>query len=139
MFLLLTAGAVSAETTTRWKPLFPSSEYRWDSESARKIDADTVRFWYENPFSEEQRDYFVKSRIYTQAEANAIAYGRVGVVANCKSMKSAIFSGVELNANKNAIRPGISLPLNEVQMKFIEPDTIDEAFVIAVCKHLKIK
>lgn len=137
--MLLTVNIVSAQTSTRWKPLFADSEYRWDSESARKIDNDTVRFWYENPFSEEQRNFFVKKKIYTQAEANTIAYGRVGVVAKCKSMQYGLFSGSELNVNKNPLQPGENLPLNKVKMTFIEPETNIEGFVIAVCKHLKMK
>ena len=139
LLLFSTAGVVASETSARWKPLFQSSEYIWDSESARKVDAETVRFWYESPFLEEQREYLVKSMIYTLAEANTIAYGRVGIVANCKSMQYAIFSAVEMKATKIPLRPGSSLPLNKVQMEFIEPDTIVEGFVIAVCKHLKIK
>jgi hypothetical protein len=138
VILFLNSNFAYAQENSRWKQLTPNSEFKWDVESARKIDSSKVRFWYENPFLEEQRAYLVKWKIYSQAEANSIFYGRVGIVANCKSMEFGIFSGAELNEKKTPIGPGFNKPIIDVQMQPIEPATIVEGFVIAVCKHFKL-
>jgi len=139
VLIFLTNSIVFAQNFERWKPLTVGSEFVWDSESAKKIDAESVRFWYEHPMLEEQRNYYVKNNVYSKEDAKKIMYGRVGVIAKCKSMQYAIFSGTELSANKVPLSPGGSIPLSELKFNFIGPDTIMEGFVIEVCKYLKIK
>ena len=133
----LTNIFVFAENLERWKPLTIGSEFVWDSQTAKRIDVETVRFWYESPTLEEQRNYYIRNKIYSKEDASKIIYGRTGVIAKCNSMEYAIFSATDLSANKVPLSPGASISLSEVKFKFIEPDTVIEGYVIAVCKYIK--
>ena len=140
IIIMLSASLlVNAQTNSRWTPLVVGADDLWDSQSARKLDTDTVRFWYQSPFMEEQRDYLVKSGTYTRAEVNLITHGRIGVVAKCKAKQYGFFSVTEIKENGAPISPGVNILMEDVKMRFIGPDTNIEAFVNAVCKHFGIR
>jgi len=138
-FIVVFVCNVFAQNTSRWRPIAGGSEIVWDSVSARKIDNQTVRFWAEWLYLEEQRSEAVRARIYTQTEANSVTYQRVGIIAKCKLMEYAFFSITDLNSNKNPLRPTLQIGMNELTMNLVEPDTNMERLIISVCAHLKIK
>ena len=125
--------------TTRWKPMVSGSEIVWDSQSAKKININSVRFWYISPILEEQKNLMIKLNMHTRNEVDSISYGRTGVVAKCNSMEYAIFQAEFLTINKTPIDSGANVSDNKLEFKFIQPDTNIEDLVTAVCKYLKIK
>ena len=128
-----------AQDSYRWRILDKQGEIKWDTQSAKKINNEKVRFFYEYPYLEEQRNYLVKNKILTRLEANSVLYGRMGVIANCKTMEYGIFHSTQLNSNRTPIAPPTSIPINEVIFEFIMPDTEIELFVEDVCRYFKIK
>jgi hypothetical protein len=139
IFMVVLACDASGQGTSRWRNLNPDVGVSWDAESARKIDATTVRFWYDFLYLQDLKDAGVRDGSFTPEVANTIRYGRVGVIARCKSMEQAVFSGAELNADKVPVTKMINIPISQIQFQHIHPDTIGEAVVIAVCKHFKIR
>ncbi len=139
MLMLFTSLLVCAQPNSRWKSLIFDGDYVWDSQSARKVDEDTVRFWYQAPIVEEQRNYLLRHGVYTRAELNLLTHNRVGVIAKCKAGEYGIFNALELKENGAFIKPSVSIPLSDVKMNVIAPDTFIEAIVNDVCRYLKIR
>ena len=136
LFLLFFIVSTAGHTANRWRFV---GDNMWDTESAVKVSADKIRFWYEYPFMEEQRASLVKSGVYSRAEASSIFYGRSGVIADCSARRYAFFSVSELNKDKNPISAGVQVKPNELNWVYVEPATNMEDILKDVCKFFRLK
>jgi hypothetical protein len=130
---VLSIGTV-VSAQDRWRKVGTN---RWDTISATKIDSRKIRFFYEYPYMDEQRQYLVKNGFYTESLASQIQYGRSGVIVDCVTKNFGIFASTELNRNKTPVTPGVTLPDHIVKFSIVEPETNMESILIDVCKYFK--
>ncbi len=110
----------------------------WDIKTATKLDARRVKFFYEYPYLEAQREFAIRSGTSPQVAAQ-IKYGRSGVVVNCKTSEYGFFSVTFLNSQQIPVAPSETFPLTEVKLSPIEPETNMEDLMFDVCRYFKIK
>jgi hypothetical protein len=125
-----------ASTQDRWRTV---EDDQWDTQSAVKIDAQRVRFFYISPFMEQQREMGIKLGLFNLEIAKKIKYGRYGVIVNCKIKESGFFSIEELDSAMDPALSPESIPMREVKMGFIRPETRMESLSKDVCDYFKIK
>ena len=136
IILLMVMSVNSVISQTRWRNV---QDNIWDTQSAVVMGSSKVRFFYEYPFLDEQKNFMVRERMITSSQATEIKFGRTGVVANCSTNEYGIFHVAELNATKVPITAPASFPLNEIKMQFVAPETTMEYVVNDVCKFFKLK
>ena len=135
-FLLMVMFVNSVNSQSRWRNI---QHLMWDTQSAVVMGASKVRFFYEYPFLDEQRNFMVRHGMMTSLQASEIKFGRTGVVANCSTNEYGIFHAAQLNSSKVPIDSPANVPLAEVKMEFMAPETDMEAVVNDACRYFKLK
>ena len=123
-------------TTERWREV---SVNRWDAQSAKKIGASKVRFFYESPILDEQRRSLIKGGIIEESQANRLSTGRYGAIVDCSRNESGFFHIAWLNESGIPLVPPIDVAKEKLEMSTIAPETNMESLAKAVCKYFSIK
>lgn len=112
---------------------------RWDMESAVNIGGNSIRLFYEYPFSDNQREYFRKNKIFNERDLQNIMFERDSVVIKCSNKQYAIVGMIYYDKNQEIIDAPVSIKQSDWEFSFISPDSRMESLAKNACRYFKLK